>query len=362
MVNDDNYLLGNVFKAIREKVFGVSLNEIAAILDTSSTSYNRFEKNNFGKNFDSKKYMTLKYWAEKISEATFEESEIDNIKLYEIIKIELINMYKESEFYEEDNLYYIEKYDTSYKELLEDFLYNMFLIFSGEVNFNFTDVDSINSHIKTQDLFRFKNSPFGRIVNFKELKNCVIKIVDVLKPKSILEIGFGTGLMSSLISQLYPEIEIIAIDERKEMKAIALENAGKDTNVNFITAGYEYLDKINYLPDLTLMVYSFHHIEDPIENKIIILRKLRSKMPPKGKLCIADIFLPESCSPSTEISETRRFWDSRITETYCNTFWNSFDSIESHEIESARTIANNAMKKELLAGDAVLNRDNEYFD
>ena len=357
-----NCTVGDVFRIIREDVLGLSLLEAGALIDISGTTYNRFEKNNFGKSFSKKRNATLRYWAEMIARAVFEEVERRNIKLNQRMKEVLVKLYSNSEGYAEDTLYYLERFSHEECDTLEDFIYHIFLIFSGETEFNVPDNLVIKNHIKNQDIFRLKNNVAGKIINYTELKNCVVKLVELLKPSNILEIGFGTGITATLISKAMPDVKIKVIDSKKIEKDEILQNVVEPDihkNIEFIRADINYIDGLTALPELVIFVNSFHHISDPLENKEKILQKLYNQMKTGSRVCIAEPFLPESYGYVDEIAETRRLWDNRIVDTYCNTFWSSLDGFSTDHLNFSRDFAKKAFELELKAGNAVLERRTE---
>jgi len=56
----------------------------------------------------------------------------------------------------------------------------------------------------------------------------------------------------------------------------------------------EYASKQATLIDLILLFYLFYHIPDPLDEKIRFLKLCKERLPRGGKLCIADVFIPEA--------------------------------------------------------------------
>lgn len=357
-----NCTLGDVFRIIREDVLGLSLLEAGALIDISGTTYNRFEKNNFGKSFSKKRNATLRYWSEMIARAVFEEIERKNIKLNQRMKDVLIKLYSNSIVCEEDTLYYLERFNHEECNSLEDFIYNIFLIFSGETEVNVPENLIIKNHIKNQDIYRIKNNVSGKIINYTELKNCVVKLVELLGPKDIMEVAFGSGLTATMISQAITDIKIKVIDIKKLEKDENLDSVIDPEihkYIDFIRADINYIHGLKTLPELILFVNSFHHIGDPLDNKILLLQKLFQQLSSGSRVCIADPFLPEFYGFVDEIAETRRMWDNRIMDTYCNTFWSSLDGYKKDNVIYSRNFAKKAFDMELKAGNAVIERKDE---
>jgi hypothetical protein len=358
-----NYSLGDVFRIIREDVLGLSLLEAGALIDISGTTYNRFEKNNFGKSFTKKRNATLRYWAEMISRAVFEEVARKKIKLNQRMKDVLVKIYSKSDFFQEDVLYYLERFDHEECNSLEDFIYNIFLIFSGEHDVNVPENLVLKNHIKSQELFRTKNNISGKIINYTEIKNCVVKLVELLKPRDIIEIGFGTDVVATLISQAVPDTKIKILDSKRlgREEELVLIDRDSHPNIEYKRTGIDYIYELKEVPELIIFVNSFRHIEDPIENKIILLKKLFDIMPSSGRICIADTFLPEFFSVSDEFSETRRLWDNKIIDVYCNTFWSSLNGCSKDNIMFSKNFAKKAIEMELKVGNEVIGRKSQYL-
>jgi ubiquinone/menaquinone biosynthesis C-methylase UbiE len=113
----------------------------------------------------------------------------------------------------------------------------------------------------------------GQTSYYKMLQHSVSKIVSILKPERILELGFGTGSTSIMLAEENKEIEITAVDLREDMKVIAETDSNKLNlkNISFIVSDMsEYIYNLDKIQDFILFLYSFHHIEDPIEKKLIL--------------------------------------------------------------------------------------------
>lgn len=76
----------------------------------------------------------------------------------------------------------------------------------------------------------------------KEMSRKLISIVKTESPKRILEIGCGTGFLTSLIADTYPEAKIIALDLAPGMIEVAktrLSESNLDQNIEFKCADAE---------------------------------------------------------------------------------------------------------------------------
>lgn len=204
----------------------------------------------------------------------------------------------------------------------------------------------------------------GQTSYYKMLQNCVNKIINVVKPNNILELGFGTGATSMMLAEENKNCKITSVDIREEMKTLAEKNANDIglKNIEFITEDMlDYINNAAKVPEMMFLLYSFHHIEDPLIKKEEFLKKCFLKMPTGGRLCIAETFLPESINIAHEKSETKKLWGERIFEAYSSTFWASLSGLSEEEIAFSKDVARYSLDNEERAGELVYNRDNEYL-
>lgn len=140
-----NYTLGDVFKIIRTDVFELSLLDISNVLETSQSTYYRFENNNFGKNFTNNIFGKLKIWSEKIVTTLNNDIKLitnsnmvyfnpQNQKNYYQKKLfdTLINMLNNSNI--DINLSKFNTINVDNSNQMIDFLYKVLLIFAGKYN------------------------------------------------------------------------------------------------------------------------------------------------------------------------------------------------------------------------------------
>ena len=196
------------------------------------------------------------------------------------------------------------------------------------------------------------------------LQDAVCKIVKYCNPKTILELGSGTGSTACRLAKENKNSFVIAVDMRKNMIDIGRKISQKKNinNIDFIKSEMvDYIEKQREISEIIVLLYSFHHILDPDENKIEFLRLCRSKLPKNGKICIGETFLPDCSNRAILNSKITECWSKRILEGYSSTFWASLDGISYDSIERAREIANFSMEHEKKAGELVLHRDNEYL-
>lgn len=140
-----------------------------------------------------------------------------------------------------------------------------------------------NGYDKSVGLSDDDNSyPFA---GYKEILNQIYNEVLSLKAKKVLDIGFGTG---TLTSRLYEKgIEIYGQDFSKEMFDIA---KGKMPNAKLYFKDFSHgLDEALFTNkyDAIIATYSLHHLAD--EDKIDFIKSLLPLLNDGGKILIGDV-------------------------------------------------------------------------
>ena len=90
---------------------------------------------------------------------------------------------------------------------------------------------------------------------------------NITKPKSIVDLGAGTGLLSYYWYQQYADAQYILIDIADEMLNIARQRFSGIDNVT-----YQIMDYVDMLPevkfDTVISALSIHHLEDASKQKL----------------------------------------------------------------------------------------------
>lgn len=202
----------------------------------------------------------------------------------------------------------------------------------------------------------------GNSSYYRSLQNAIIKIIEFSNVKTILEMGCGTGNTSIKIAERFPNIQIDAIDMREDIIAIAKSDGKHIKNASFYCAEMcEYAKTKKFEYDLVFLLYSFHHIEDPLENKITFLNNCYLQMKDPSYLVILETFLPDNCSMNNKCEEILQLWERRSQEGYASTFWEALQGIDENSIFIAKEIGEFLRKNENHAGELVYKRENEYL-
>jgi tRNA (cmo5U34)-methyltransferase len=104
-------------------------------------------------------------------------------------------------------------------------------------------------------------------------------------PKHILELGCGTGNLTKLLHEKYPDAKITAVDAASEMLKTTNERL-KGTDLTLIESYFEKLDFKENSFDLIISNLAIHHLVD--EEKQNIFNEIRKWLKPGGLFVLAD--------------------------------------------------------------------------
>ena len=191
------------------------------------------------------------------------------------------------------------------------------------------------------------------------LQNVVKKIIKITNSKKVLELGSALGTTTLAMAREYPNIVFSGSDIRENVVVIANEEAKKYDNVAFIQADMcEHVTSTTLSEfDLVFLLYSFHHILDPLDNKTKFLRNCYANMKHGSYLLITETFLPENAEDIKESDSINQLFKQRAIEGYASTFWTALNSID--ELEIAKKVAYVSYTEELEAGHLVNKRNEE---
>jgi len=201
----------------------------------------------------------------------------------------------------------------------------------------------------------------GQTSYYKVLQEAMKKLCSFIKPKTIIELGTATGSTAIALAKNCNNSTVIGIDMRKDVIEIAQSLAIKEniSNVKFEVSDFcEYSGYNN--ADFIAMLYSFHHIEDPMAEKEKFLEKLKRETKKGTYLCIGETFLPKSYFDMSK-EDILQMWDIRANEGKYSTFWASIDGVSEEIITNSMDIADFCMKHESIAGNEVVERKTEFL-
>ena len=120
---------------------------------------------------------------------------------------------------------------------------------------------------------------------YKDVLNTVYGEIRSAQSKTVLDIGFGTGILSK---RLYDEgVEIFGVDFSAEMVNTAKEKMpdAKLFQYDFTKGLPKDLEGQRF--DFIITTYAIHHLTD--EEKIDFINLLKTHLNPKGKILIGDV-------------------------------------------------------------------------
>lgn len=204
----------------------------------------------------------------------------------------------------------------------------------------------------------------GQTSHYLALQDALVDLTGFLDFDGILEMGSGTGQTTIRLAEEHPTVEICGVDNRESVVEISRDNATdcRSSNVTFeVGEMCEYVETAGSLPELVVLLHSFHHIPDPLQLKIDFLENCYATIPDGGHICIAEVFLETVASGPTTERSIRAQWADRGLESYSSTFWSALDGLSSSDIEHAQEAGQFSREHELEAGKNVRTRDEEYL-
>lgn len=120
---------------------------------------------------------------------------------------------------------------------------------------------------------------------------------------AILDIGAGTGLLSALMIQKFPDARLTLVDLSEAMLDIARERFAERSDVHYITGDYSSVDFAGHY-DLICSALSIHHLEH--EEKRRLYKKCYDALNPGGMFVNADQVQGETVAINRRYMD---YWD-----------------------------------------------------
>ena len=198
----------------------------------------------------------------------------------------------------------------------------------------------------------------------------MIRLVNLIKPKIILQLGFGGSQTAEKVAEHYPNIKITIVNSDNGMKSLANTLIAEKNIINITIS--EYSDVTKFLKkglseyDFIYLLYNFHHIPDTTtrkKEKVDFLTDCYDNMKVGSYLCIADDFLPEMCNESELEIDTslENLYKRRAEETETLTFWSYLKGVAPREVREADEEATNSKTRENESFVNVKTKDGEYL-
>lgn len=194
------------------------------------------------------------------------------------------------------------------------------------------------------------------------LQRITKKIIDLTDSSNVLELGCALGITSIYLAREFPNKYFWGTDIREDVIEKACQKSEDMDNISFET--YDMCNQVKHSLskyDMIFLLYSFHHILDPLENKIEFLKDCYNNMKKGSYLMIAETFLPESVKQLKEDDDINLLFKFRSLEGYASTFWSALQSISQEGVEFALKVAKTSRSEEAEAGNHVFERNEEYL-
>jgi methionine biosynthesis protein metW len=163
---------------------------------------------------------------------------------------------------------------------------------------------------------------------YKEILNKIYNEVLALSSQKVLDIGFGTG---NLTTKLYEKgIEIYGQDFSQEMLNHALAKMPKaNLYLKDISEGLDESLKENKY-DAIIATYSLHHLED--KEKILFIKSLIPLLADGGKIFIGDVAFKTSEELESCKEQAGKYWDNDEIYFVYDEIKNYFSSINFEKV------------------------------
>ena len=133
--------------------------------------------------------------------------------------------------------------------------------------------------------------------------------INIESPKKILDLGAGTGILSSFWYLHFPEAEYTLVDIAEDMLDVAKKRFAGLHNIS-----YKVMDYTNGLEgaesDLVISALSIHHLEDDL--KQALFTQIYENLPEKGMFINYDQFCVEDFLINAWINT---YWESQVIQS-----------------------------------------------
>lgn len=196
------------------------------------------------------------------------------------------------------------------------------------------------------------------------MQNAIIKLAKFLKPISVLDMNFGSGILTYRMAKEFPNVQVLGVDGRRAPNKLGSEICANHPEIKNLQYYQEDMaDFVKYsqnIADFNVMFYSFSKIKDPKENKLELLSLCRNRMFSETKIIIADVFEPDSKHFATKASDFKARHEVRALQGYADTFWNSLTGLTEVEISDAEKRGTGVMEHERNFGSSLMSRTQDY--
>lgn len=199
----------------------------------------------------------------------------------------------------------------------------------------------------------------GQTSYYLKLQDVTEKIIRLTHAEKVLELGSALGTTVGKFAAEFRTVHFTGVDIREDVVEQAEKTFSGLDNLEFKAADMcDYVKDSLSDTDLIYLLYSFHHIDDPLERKEEFLKTCHRNMKKGSFLFIVESFLP---GPDSSAEDINRLYEKRALEGYASTYWNSLNSIDEEGLALSKKVASVSFSEESKAGEMVVKRDTEYL-
>lgn len=134
-------------------------------------------------------------------------------------------------------------------------------------------------------------------------------VSNIKKPKQIVDLGAGTGLLTYFWYQQYPDSKYVLVDIAGEMLNVARKRFEGIENISYQTENYVHKFP-DILFDTVISALSIHHLEDKDKKKLF--ERIYDSLPNGGLFVNYDQF----CAGQPEMDDWfNSFWESQLANS-----------------------------------------------
>lgn len=143
---------------------------------------------------------------------------------------------------------------------------------------------------------------FLRDIHYMAMLASLVRRLRRYQPRHIVELGCGTGNLSVLLGERFPDARVSAVDISRDLLEQATAKCAQLPNVSLIEA--DMMSAVGRMPSGASVIanYSLHHLLDA--DKRGLVAQLGRVLAPGSVVLIGDVFYP--LSPPIDESERRR--------------------------------------------------------
>ncbi len=154
-------------------------------------------------------------------------------------------------------------------------------------DYYFNEFKSLGTDYNDPEEIRIYDERMGKLRDIKKEIEDTIRIIDLKKQDTLLEIGCGTGEFSIEAAKRCKNV--IALDVSKNMLEYAKNKASNKgiNNISFVNSGFLSYQHGGEAADLVVSSIALHHLPDFW--KIMALKNINSMLKEKGKFYLYDV-------------------------------------------------------------------------